>query len=404
MTIEQSQNPSIPKKKKSGETPHESPRGRWHPQEQVEAIKSNKITTTEYFLLGAIDNYSNWKKQGCWASDEYLANEVKVTTRHIQRMCQHLISIGFVFTGVRKTDGRRILATKWFLFENGFSLPNVDFNFTSKNSNQKDEEIPASSSSSALDINVQSPGHTSSSTNDINVASPGHICRKGDRHICHTEVKEDIVLGTNKSEYTVGREILPENEKPKPIFVGDDQILSTAGGKLAIKFFKGLKEKDLVRRTPDLKEWSKYFNDLVKEISVSNKTTEVGAKEIIKTQISTHLDHISDDYWPEIYSAKSFCIDKYDKLVSAIARLKKDETVDKEVIIKNKLFQMARSDCEVEGKFRIYKNGRMERKRGNGDWDWIEKGSERDWAVPDSAIGYIRYLKGKYHPDRDGWE
>lgn len=95
-------------------------RGTWLPKHIHELFDEGKISALETMLLSTIDSFSG--DDGCFASNQFLADRMSTTDRHIRRMVSKMKGMGLVVQTA--FDGRkRYLKTKWMGVGTGPSCP-----------------------------------------------------------------------------------------------------------------------------------------------------------------------------------------------------------------------------------------------------------------------------------------
>ena len=89
--------------------------GLWIPVEILDLFDNDTINRSELFLLGRIHAFSgNKNKNGnreCFASNEFLAEQVKLKVRMVQTMIKHLIEIGLLLS--HSDSDRRVLRVSY---------------------------------------------------------------------------------------------------------------------------------------------------------------------------------------------------------------------------------------------------------------------------------------------------
>lgn len=91
-------------------------RGTFVPAEIFFLLRDGKLTSTEFALLQIIDSLVDAEGDGCWASNDYLANYVRCKVRHVQKMIAKLKEMELIKqVGWKKIGDKsfRILETKW---------------------------------------------------------------------------------------------------------------------------------------------------------------------------------------------------------------------------------------------------------------------------------------------------
>ena len=119
--------PEGPEKKKRGSKSEEShhPRfkGVFIPGELWERFQAGKINPREFLLVAIIDALANHRK-GCFASNAWLAKQIRVSPSRVTHMLTTLKKLGYVKQ--IDFDGRkRILGTKWSRTEKPFRGENL---------------------------------------------------------------------------------------------------------------------------------------------------------------------------------------------------------------------------------------------------------------------------------------
>lgn len=364
----------------SSNQPKEYPRGRWHTQEQVEAFREGLITASEYVFLGLIDALCNWKKQGCWASDDYLAEQMHLEPRQVRNLISHLSNhnliqkgrvtrkaVDFVRVGYRKSDGMRILVTKWFLFECGGSLPGVDFNHS---------VTDCQTSTSALATDCQEFGNRL--PNPLGNGLP----HSNTRVRCEEKELEGgapAVGGTPPPQVTNGfgidgKHSSPKKEKTLPEFCEEygNEVLNILRTNSTGRAIDGGTKNSRAEHIYDL--WRLLGKNLE-------------AQKLIKQRIDDYRIHFKKILKPDISSVKQFCSPTLFNWIG-------DEV--KKLSDIGPALKAAAKEVEEESRFRVTANGEIQRRpAGSSYWVDVPEDQEDTFSIWPATADYAAYLREK---------
>ena len=266
----------------------------------MEEVAGGTVNHADILLLAIIDSLSK-TKQGCFASNEYLAKILNVSQRSVGEYISRFKKTGIV-EQIRFDGKRRYLKTKWTSIAKSCEA-DKDISIAKSCEADKDISIAKSCEADSQDY-VDQPHRITYPHHYINKAiikNTLSVSRKLDDDTTF-DVAPKTLKPTAKSEATLG---LQEPHELSTRFVSRATTeLEKAVRKLPPR------QTGIIKARPST--WGRHIQLLHTKDKISQET--------IKTVLQWYCAHIADEFTPHAYSGEAFR-KKFDKIEDQMKRI-----------------------------------------------------------------------------------
>lgn len=262
-------------------------KGWWIPEQVCDAFDRGNINCTSVILLAHIDSLAN-AKLGCIASNEYLANKIKLSEFQTRQIIQELIKLGLV---VRVSFNGRVreLSTPW----------------------------------TTLKLNEQHADSSKTNSETVEKATVSLLKKQQAKSPILRAKKQPLLDKLNKQEKKTNSPAAALRASGTGVFVksslNEVNPQKTIYQVWAELLFNELEKRHKICGKVNLRNWTNTFRKLSTQLGVDNGR--------IEKVLEWYLPNIGKQYVPKAYSAEGFA----DKFIQIEDQMNEDPSIKKEV-------------------------------------------------------------------------